>query len=124
MTPAAMIDKARAAWGESVPDWVRELAALADREGLAGAAKRIGYSQPTVSQVINARYLGDLARIEERVRGALMGLTVDCPVVGDLSRDLCLDWQGKAYAPTSAHRVRMFHACRAGCPHSRLKGGC
>jgi hypothetical protein len=119
---ATMSAKAAAAWGEA-PDWVRELAGLADRDGLNGAAARIGYSPATTSQVINAKYLGDLAKVEERVRGALMGLSVDCPVVGELSRDQCLDWQKKPYAPTSAHRVRMFHACRAGCPHARIKGG-
>jgi hypothetical protein len=124
MTPApmSMVDKADVAWG-SAPDWVRELAGLADREGLSGAGARISYSPATTSQVINRKYRGDLSRVEERVRGALMGLTVDCPVLGDLSRDQCLDWQGKPYAPTSAHRVRMYRACHAGCPHSRVKGG-
>ncbi|ADZ72426.1 transcriptional regulator [Polymorphum gilvum] len=121
--PVPMAVKALAAWGAAIPDWVPELAALADREGLNGAARRVGYSPAVVSQVLNARYAGDMARVEERVRGALMGLTVDCPVVGELSRDQCLDWQGKAYAPTSAHRVRMYRACRGGCPHSRVKGG-
>lgn len=122
MMPVSMVDKAATAWG-TLPDWVRELAGLADREGLSGAAARIGYSPATTSQVINGKYGGDLSKVEERVRGALMGLTVACPVVGDLSRNLCLDWQRKPYAPTSAHRARMFRACRAGCPHSRVKGG-
>ncbi|MAA97797.1 MAG: transcriptional regulator [Stappia sp.] len=125
MTPVilSMVDKARVAWGGSAPDWVRELAGLADREGLSGAAVRIGYSPATTSQVINGKYRGDLCKVEERVRGALMGLSVDCPVLGDLSRDQCLNWQKKPYAPTSAHRVRMHRACRANCPHSRIKGG-
>ncbi|MBB99162.1 MAG: transcriptional regulator [Rhodobacteraceae bacterium] len=122
VTTISMADKAAAAWGEA-PDWIRELALLADREGLSSAGVRIGYSAATTSQVINAKYRGDLGRVEERVRGALMGLSVACPVLGDLSRDLCLDWQAKGYAPTSAHRVRMFRACRSGCPHSRIKGG-
>ncbi|WP_425087017.1 transcriptional regulator [Stappia sp.] len=121
--PIPMIDKAGNAWAGSPPDWIAELASLADRDGLSGAGKRIGYSPAVVSQVINARYPGDLEKVEERVRGALMGLSVDCPVLGDLSRNQCLDWQKKPYASTSAHRVRMFRACRSGCPHSRVKGG-
>lgn len=112
--------KAGLAWGET-PDWVAELAAVADREGLKGAAKRIGYSPSAVSTVINARYPGDLPRVEEKVRGALMGAVVDCPALGEIGRDSCLDWQTKPFAATSSIRAAVFRACRAGCPHSKLE---
>lgn len=119
----SMIDKAGGAWGEP-PDWVRELADLADREGLRTAAKRIGYSASTVSMVLANRYGdGDMARVEEKVRGALMGVVVECPVLGAIGRDVCLDWQQKPFAATSSRRMQMYRACRAGCPHARLKNG-
>lgn len=117
-----MSEKARLAWVD-VPDWVAELASLVDRGGLNAAGKRIGYSAAVVSQVINRRYAGDLARVEEKVRGALMGLVVDCPVMGELDRSACLDWQAKCYAATSSIRVRMHRACRSGCRNSKIKGG-
>lgn len=115
-------DKARSAWGAAgaAPDWVAELAALADREGLKGAGKRIGYSTGAVSTVINGRYAGDMTRVEEKVRGALMGVVVACPALGEIGRDACLDWQKKPFAATSAIRVAVFRACRGGCPHSTL----
>lgn len=117
------IDTARLAWGASIPDWVEELAQAADRLGQKKAGELIGYSNGAVSQVLAAKYGGDVGRIEERVRGALMGLTVTCPVIGEMSRDTCLDWQAKPKAATSALRMRMFHACRNNCPNFRPRGG-
>ncbi|KQZ14336.1 transcriptional regulator [Mesorhizobium sp. Root554] len=115
-----MSDKAAAAWC-TVPDWVAELAACADREGLRGAEKRVGYSASALSTVINNRYPGDVARVEEKVRGALMGATVTCPALGEIGRDACLDWQKKPFAATSSIRAAVYRACRAGCRHSSLK---
>lgn len=115
-----MAQKAEAAWRD-VPDWVAELAGLADREGLRTAAKRVGYSPSAISTVINGYYRGDLVRVEEIVRGALMGDAVDCPVLGEIGRDQCLAWQKKPFAATSSARAAVYRACRGGCPHSSLK---
>ncbi|MCB1473806.1 MAG: transcriptional regulator [Defluviimonas sp.] len=114
------LETALEAHGAQIPDWVRELASYVDTVGLKKAAQRIGYSQAVLHEVIRKRYAGSVERVEERVRGALMGETVCCPVLGPIRRDTCLDWQGKPFAITSAHRTRMYRACRAGCPHSRL----
>lgn len=114
--------KARNRWID-VPDWVEELARLVDREGLKGAEKRVGYSPATISQVLSNNYAGVVRNVEERVRGALMGMTVDCPVKGEMGRDVCLNWQAKPFAPTSSDRARMYHACRSGCPHSKHTRG-
>lgn len=113
----SMAQKAADAWGMP-PDWVAELATLADREGLRGVEKRVGYSASAISTVINNRYRGDMARVEETVRGALMGHVVSCPVLGELGRDQCLTWQKKPFAATSSVRAAVYRACRAGCPHS------
>ena len=114
------LDKAIAAHGEEVPDWIVELAKLADREGLGGAEKRIGYSRSAISTVINGKYTGDVERVEEMVRGALMAATVNCPILGELARNRCLEWQKKPYAATSSHRVQMFVACQ-GCVNATVK---
>lgn len=112
------VDKAEAAWSPA-PAWVRRLAEEADRIGQAAAAKRIDYSAATVSQIISNTYRGDLRKVEQMVLGALMALTVVCPIKGEMARNLCLKWQDKPFAATSADRARMYHACRAGCPHSK-----
>lgn len=116
-------DKARAAWGEALPEWVLALAAACDRDGGRAVAERIGYSRSAVSLVINNRWNGDLTRIEQAVRGALMNAEVACPVVGALALDRCATHQKAAWAPHNPQRIQFYRACRSGCPHSNLKGG-
>lgn len=114
------VAKAEAAWGGALPDWVRELATLANASSQRAAAEKIGYSQAVLSHVFNAAYTGDLKRVEEKVRGALMGLSVQCPILGEIGRDRCLDEQKMTRSATSSIRSKLYRACRNGCPHSRL----
>lgn len=114
------IAKAQGAWGDTAPDWVIELATLANATSQKAAADKIGYSQAVLSHVFNAAYTGDLKRVEEKVRGALMGLSVACPILGEIGRDRCLDEQKMPRSATSSIRSKLFRACRGGCPHSRL----
>lgn len=111
-------DKAIEAWGSPAPDWIEELAQLADAEGLAGAEKRIDYSRSAISQILANKYAGDIARVEQMVRGALMAVTVDCPVLGEIGRDRCLTEQKEPFRATSRHRAQLFHACKT-CPQRR-----
>lgn len=117
-----LVEKASAAWGEA-PDWIVELAQIADQVGQKKAAEMIGYTAGLVSAVLNAKYAGDMVGVEERVRGALMGLKVECPVLGDIGRDRCLQEQKQPFRATSAFRAQIYHACRGGCPNARTKGG-
>lgn len=113
---------ARAAYGDALPDWVEELAKLATQTTGVHAAKKIGLSSSIVTSVCRAKYTGDLAAVEARVRGALMGDEVDCPGAGSpIRRDRCLREQKTPFNASSPHRVAMYHACRSGCAHSRLK---
>ncbi|WP_246676580.1 MULTISPECIES: transcriptional regulator [unclassified Mesorhizobium] len=101
-----------------MPDWVAELVAVADAEGLGGAEKRVGYSRSAISTIIAAKYNGDLDRVEQMVRGALMSETVVCPILGDIGRDRCLTEQKEPFRATSRHRAQLFHACKT-CPQRR-----
>lgn len=112
--------KARAAWGNELPDWIEELAKEVTRKSQARVAGRIGYTTPVVSAVLANKYKGNLKRVEEIVRGALMGLTVNCPVVGEIGRDRCLNEQRMGMTGASSVRARLYRACRGGCEHSRL----
>lgn len=117
---ATFIDTARAAWGDPLPDWIEVLTRQCLASTQRQAADRIGYSAGLVSQVIRKTYTGNLGAVEEAVRGAWMGSTVTCPVMGTLPSDACLTWRRKAkvFASTNAHRVRMFRACNA-CPRNQ-----
>jgi len=116
-------EKAKIAWGDNLPDWVFELALLATRDNLSGSSKVLGCSKTMISQIISNKYPGDLEKFEAKVRGALMGEKVQCPVFGDIGRDDCLRWQASPKTNTNALRSQVYVACRNGCPHSRLKGG-
>ncbi|MCV0428296.1 MAG: transcriptional regulator [Roseibium sp.] len=116
-----MQQKAETGWDGAVPDWVGELAAMAEAHGVNVVATRLGYSSAVVSQTISNKYSGNLSKFEEKVRGALMGETVVCPVLGAIGKDECLVWQAKPRKVTDSIRSRVYRACRNNCPHSRLK---
>lgn len=105
------------------PTWLAALRRACEEKSQAAVARRLGLSPATVNQTLKGNYKGNLGAIEERVRGALLGLTVDCPILGDIRRNVCLDWQAKPFAATNEQRVMLYRACRSGCPHSKLKVG-
>jgi len=113
--------QARETFGDALPDWIEEAAKLATQTTAAHAARRIGYSASVITTIFRGAYNGDLAAVEAKVRGALMGLTVECPVIGEIAKDICLNEQKKKHIGTSATRTALFHACRGGCPHSLIK---
>lgn len=116
------VERANAYWKDT-PVWVLALAEECDaRKSQAKVGLRIGYSAAVVNQVLSHSYKGDLSKVEAAVRGAFMGETVECPVVGPIGRDRCLSHQRAPLAATNPQRVRLYRACRNGCPHSRLGG--
>lgn len=114
--PNVNVAKARAAWGQDMPDWVLIFATECDRGSVRSVADRIGYSPSVASQILSKTYLGRVDKIEAAVRGAFMGLTVVCPVLGELAVDKCLYHQGRKFAPTNPMRVRLHRTCPT-CPH-------
>ena len=117
------VQRAVAAWEDQTPDWVMALAIACDKSTQNRVAGRIGYSAAVVSNVLKAKYSGDLKAVEGAVKGALMNETVVCPVVGDLSRQACGEHQRRPGAPHNPPRIQFFKACRGGCPHSRINQG-
>lgn len=105
------VAKARAAWGEP-PAWVLALAQACDASSQVAVARRIAYSPPTVSQVISNTYRGDLVRLEAAVSGIYLAATVDCPVLGEMARNVCLEWQERPYTDASSLHIRMWRACK------------
>lgn len=113
------VDRAEAAWGEDLPDWVLVLAKQCDKTSQAQTGKTIGYSAATVSCVLRRTYTGGMAKVERAVRASLMEADVECPELGTLRLADCLDWQAKAatYEPTSSRRLLMYRACQS-CPQN------
>lgn len=81
-----------AAFGSAV-DWLAALRAEADRTTQERVAQRLGVSPGTVSQVLSGKYGADTTRIARRVRGALLGETVECPVALEMPLHRCQEIQ-------------------------------
>lgn len=105
----------------SSEDWKTVLREHRDAHGNGPTAKKIGYSTSVVSQVLSGKYAGDEAAVRKAVEGGLMGMTVECPVIGDLARNVCLEYQRRPFAATNHLRVQLSRSCPA-CVHNR-KGG-
>lgn len=103
--------------------WIEVLRAACAASSQSAVAARIGYSAGAVSAVLSGTYNGNLERVQQAVEGALMASTVDCPVIGDLPRQRCVEHQRTPFTPTNPMRVRLYHACRSGCAHSLIKAG-
>ena len=97
--------------------WTIILSQQAKAHGQVVVANELGVSKTVVSQLINGKYPGDLARMQALVEGAYMAKTVQCPIMGDIPLHLCDKYQRNTLTshPT---RLKLFRACREGCPHS------
>ena len=115
----------RAHWGDDAPDWILVLADHCAKTSQAAAARAIGYSAAVISTVLRGTYAGNLDKVELAVRGAFMDGKVDCPALGEISGQACVEHQRNSvsFRNTNPHRIRMFRACRS-CPrnHSNQRG--
>jgi hypothetical protein len=48
----------------------------------------------------------------------LMGVSIDCPIIGEIPLNICVDNQSRPFAATNPMRVRLHRACKA-CPNRR-----
>lgn len=108
------------AWNYEAPDWVVALAMECDRRGgFRKAAEVADISRATVSMLIRNRYDRAAESVEHKVRGRLMGDAVECPVLGELRRDRCLEHQARKLGDlgSSPMNVQLYRACQA-CPNN------
>ena len=94
-------------------EWIEALRQEAARTSQSAAANRIGYSPAVVNTVLKGTYKGDLNSVEEAVRGAIMGATIDGPVIGEIPRNRCIDHQRRSgsFAATNPLRVQLHRTC-------------
>lgn len=95
----------------STPDWLTVLREACAASTQAAVARRIDYSPTVVNQVLKGNYGGDMNAVQKAVEGALMGLTVECPVIGELPRNRCLEFQRRGFAATNPLRVTLTRTC-------------
>ena len=103
-------------------NWLEVLRDACAATSQAAVARQLEVSPSMVSQAIKGTYKGDLQRLQTRVEGVLQTQTVTCPALGALRKDRCQDYQDRdpKFACASPVTLRMYRACRSGCPHSKL----
>lgn len=99
--------------------WLELLNSAVDRFGRREVEKRLGISKATLSQVLNQKYPGNMGNIETLVLEQFsvdLNTEMDCPVLGEISRDRCLREQVKPLIATNPTRVKLWQTCRT-CPN-------
>lgn len=107
------------------PDWLAVLRQQCQATSQTAVAQRLrqadGYpSAAVINQALKGKYAGNIDRLRALVEGVYLGKTVVCPVVGEIARSDCEAHQRAPFAATNPLRVRLYRACRSGCPHSKL----
>lgn len=84
----------------------------------AEIARRLDVSDATVSGALSGKYIGNVDRLAERVRGELLNVKVACPILGTISTRICQDERAKPFsAATNPLRVQLWRQCK-NCPHN------
>lgn len=117
MADPTILDTARAAWGDPLPDWIETLALECQLKSQSAIAKALDVSPAAISQVLRGKYAGSTARMEERVRGVYLDGKIMCPALGELPVNECLTHRdrAKSFQMASPTRALMYRACNR-CP--------
>lgn len=99
--------------------WLAVLREQVELNGQRPVAERLGVSNTVVSQVVNEKYPGDMARIQALVESVYMAKSVPCPVLGSIAWHACQQHQKNHYT-SNPQKLKLYKACRSGCPHSDL----
>lgn len=103
-------------------DALQALRALCATTTQAQVARRLDVSEASVSGALKGRYIGNVDRLAERIRGELLNATVCCPVLGAITTRICQDEREKPFHSANPVRVRLWRECQH-CPHNPKAGG-
>ena len=98
-------------------DALAALKSLKTRFTQAEISRRLGVSDATVSSALSGKYIGNVDKLAERIRGELLNVTVACPILGQISTRICQDERAKPFSSTSPRAVQMWRACKT-CVHN------
>lgn len=111
----ANLNRAIAAWGEDLPDWVRMLASACDRSTQRAVADRLGKSGGFVSRLLNRCYGARYDEPEMLVRATFGAETVECPVMGEIPLAGCVRNRRRKGAPRNHLQQIWARSCPT-CP--------
>lgn len=105
---------------EKEADWLAWLRAACERDTQREVAERLKVSPAMVNQALKGTYRGNLAQLENRVRGELMNEKVGCPVLWEISKARCEEEQRRPFRMSSHLTVKLFVTCPT-CPRRTVK---
>ena len=94
------------------PDAMQMLRDKVKEHGQAEVARRLGISAAAVSQILSGKYQAAPDAILGRVIEVFGGISIDCPVLGEIPLSQCADERKKPFAATSHQRVALWKACQ------------
>ena len=106
----------------SEENWLCVLQQEVDRSGNSQSkmAKKLGVSTSMLSQVLRGIYPGSIDALKVKVEGMFMDHNVTCPLKGIIPVNECQEHQKRPFSSSNRERVKLYRACRSGCPHSSL----
>lgn len=105
----------------SFPKWLIVLQEKCTLASQRQVAEHLGVSNAVISQALKQKYPGDISSLEKKVRGAFMGETVNCPVLGELDLNKCMQHQSEKMSAVNPLRVQLYRACNGKCENSQKK---
>lgn len=102
--------------------WLEVLRKACEGGQQKAVGRQIGYSPAVISAVLNGNYKGNASAVQKAVEGALMQATVNCPVIGEIPQQRCVEHQRAPFRATNPTAVQLYRACRGGCPHALNAG--
>lgn len=104
-------------------DALQALRAACEAKGSnqAKVAARLKVSDATISSALRGKYIGNVERLAERIRGELLNTVVACPVLGEISARICQDEREKPFSAHNSQAVRLWRTCRS-CPNNPKAG--
>ena len=103
-------------------DWFKALQTEVAQTSQSKTARKCGLSATTINQVLKGIYPGNLSNVVEKISGALLAHSVICPVLDEITTDICASHRAKGFAPNNPMRVQLYRACQT-CAHNPKRQG-
>lgn len=87
------------------------------RGGKKAVADMLGVSRPTISQIVNGKYIASNEHVAKKVMAVLAKL--HCPHLDqDISHSQCRDYSSREAPTTSPRQMKFWRACQS-CAHNQ-----
>ncbi len=106
----------------SEENWLDTLRKACEETNPNFVARQLNVPLRMIDRALKGKYKDSSKRLQTWVEGVLQGKTVDCPVIDNLPKHKCLEYQTRdpKFATANPLSIRLYRACRSGCPHSKL----